>query len=173
MRWSVDDRALSGGLPQGIRDVDLARDRDALISCVGDLQEYERYFDAELPAGERFATRYFDAMLQRCRAFRGRILVAEDQGRVVGFMCVLGQVPEVQGNGRTQVHAMLGELYMAPEHRSQGVGRVLVDAAETHARSCGARRLRVQVLAGNEPARALYDRAGFAERLVELEKRLD
>ncbi len=155
-----------------IRDFEPARDREAVIACVAGLQDYERSLDPELPPGERVARRYVDAMLQRCRAYQGRVLVAEQDDAVVGFLCVLARVPEQQVDEQSRPHAMVGELYLAPEQRSQGLGRRLLDEAEAFARDRGAKRLRVQVLAGNGIARSLYAAAGFHERLIELEKRL-
>ncbi|MCC5887460.1 MAG: GNAT family N-acetyltransferase [Gammaproteobacteria bacterium] len=112
-------------------------------------------------------------MLHRCRAYQGRVMVAEEGGEVVGFLCVLARVPEQQVDDTARPHAMVGELYLAPEQRSQGTGRRLLEAGEAFARDRGAERLRVQVLAANGVARSLYASAGFHERLIELEKRLD
>lgn len=156
-----------------IRDYVASTDREAVIACVAGLQDYERTFDPELPPGERVARRYVDAMLHRCRAYLGRVMVAVDGGEVVGFLCVLARVPEQQVDEAARPHAMVGELYLSPEQRSQGTGRRLLEAAETFARDRGAERLRVQVLAANGIARSLYASAGFHERLIELEKRLD
>ena len=173
MKRTADEQVASVGEPLArIREFDVQTDREAIVACVAGLQDFERTLDTDLPPGAPLAPRYVDGMLQRCRAYRGRILVVEDDGgRVVGFMCVLGQVPEAQA-GRSRTHAMVGELYLDPGYRSQGIGKRLLVAAEAHARSCGSSRLRVQVLAGNEVARALYLDAGFDERLVELEKPL-
>lgn len=156
-----------------IRDYAAASDREAVIACVAGLQDYERTLDPELPPGERVARRYVDAMLHRCRAYKGRIMVAVDGEEVVGFLCVLAKVPEQQVDDTARPHAMVGELYLAPELRSQGTGRRLLEAGEDFARAEDAQRLRVQVLAANGVARSLYASAGFHERLIELEKRLD
>ena len=173
MKRMADGPASGLNEPAGrIRDFDVQTDREALVACVAGLQDYERTLDADLPPGAPIAPRYVDAMLQRCRAYRGRILVAEEADRILGFMCVLGRVPEAQA-GRARSHAMVGELYLDPVWRGQGIGTRLLTAAEAHARACGATRLRVQVLAGNAVARSLYLAAGFSERLIELEKRLD
>lgn len=172
MKRTADERVAGGSEPVvRIREFDVQTDREAIVACVAGLQDFERTLDSELPPGAPVAPRYVDGMLQRCRAYRGRILVVEDADQIVGFMCVLGQVPEAQA-GRSRTHAMVGELFLDPGYRSLGIGKRLLVAAEAHARSCGSGRLRVQVLAGNGVARALYLNAGFGERLVELEKQL-
>jgi GNAT superfamily N-acetyltransferase len=52
-------------------------------------------------------------------------------------------------------------MWVDPAARRSGVGRALVEAIVAWARSAGARTLVLQVTEGNEPALALYRRAGF------------
>ncbi len=59
---------------------------------------------------------------------------------------------------------MVGE-----EFRRRGVGRALLDAAVREAEARGARRLTLRVLAPNEPARRLYESAGFVVEGVQSE----
>jgi ribosomal protein S18 acetylase RimI-like enzyme len=80
-----------------------------------------------------------------CReTWRGRVRVARLRGRIAGFIL----------RRDTRVHA----LYVAPEWRGRGVGRMLL--AEAQARA-GA--LDLWVLEENDRARTFYRRAGFAE----------
>lgn len=57
----------------------------------------------------------------------------------------------------------LEDLYVAPGARRAGVGRALVDLTLERARERGARRVELDVTEDNEPALALYRRAGFDE----------
>lgn len=75
---------------------------------------------------------------------RGWVTVAEVAGRVVGFLACDG----------VEVCA----LYVAPDARSAGVGRTLLQAAKQ-----GRDRLRLQVLERNAGARRFYTREGFVE----------
>lgn len=161
-------------LPRGaaVRPYDPRRDRESLVACVAALQDFERALEPSLPPGSRIARRYVEAMLQRCAAYRGRVFVAELDGRVGGFVCVLARVPETAPDAWTRPHAAVGELYVDDGLRGCGLGRALLEEAERHAREHDAERLRVQVLAANEPARRLYEDFGFRDRLVELEKPL-
>lgn len=52
-------------------------------------------------------------------------------------------------------------MYVAPEGRQSGVGRLLVAAAVNAACQLGADRLDLSVIAGNEAALHLYQAAGF------------
>ncbi len=53
-------------------------------------------------------------------------------------------------------------LAVIPATRRQGLGRALLSAAMARARAAGARRMVLEVSAGNIPARALYAASGFA-----------
>lgn len=57
--------------------------------------------------------------------------------------------------------ARLVAMYVAPEHSGQGIGRALVDTVIADARTQGIERIVLTVTAGNPPATALYERAGF------------
>jgi GNAT superfamily N-acetyltransferase len=52
-------------------------------------------------------------------------------------------------------------MWVAPEGRRGGAGRRLLDACIQWARERGAAEARLWVTVGNEPARALYEAAGF------------
>jgi ribosomal protein S18 acetylase RimI-like enzyme len=58
--------------------------------------------------------------------------------------------------------AFLTELYVAAAARRRGIGRQALAAAERFARAGGAHALHLLVRHDNAPARALYERAGFA-----------
>jgi ribosomal protein S18 acetylase RimI-like enzyme len=82
-------------------------------------------------------------------------LVAERDGELLGYVLVLF-------HGRTAL-ARLYSMAVAPEHRSRGLGRVLLDAAEAVALDGGAAIMRLEVHPANFAAIALYRRAGYLE----------
>ncbi|HEX2477681.1 MAG TPA: GNAT family N-acetyltransferase/peptidase C39 family protein [Geminicoccaceae bacterium] len=82
-------------------------------------------------------------------------LVAERDGELLGYVLVLF-------HGRTAL-ARLYSMAVAPEHRAQGLGRVLLDAAEAVALDGGAAIMRLEVHPANFAAIALYRRAGYLE----------
>jgi ribosomal protein S18 acetylase RimI-like enzyme len=76
---------------------------------------------------------------------------------------LVGNLTLVRLQGEKLLHcAELVGMYVAPEFRRRGFGRVLVDAALAHARSLpGMRQLRLTVNATNAAARSLYQTTGF------------
>ena len=66
----------------------------------------------------------------------------------------------------------MSDVVVASKYRKQGVGRKLLEAAESYAKSKGVRWLRIGVLAENHSADGLYDAMGFKRLYIEREKEL-
>lgn len=87
-----------------------------------------------------------------------QFLVAERDGRVVGFIRVVQPVALPSGDHVRQIQG----LAVDPAHQGRGIGRMLLDAAGEEARRQGALRMTLRVLSTNTVARRLYESAGFA-----------
>src|SRR5688572_28092239 len=85
---------------------------------------------------------------------RGAFLVAYIDGRPVGCGAVRCNEPGV---------AEIKRMYVAPEARGRGVGRLVLDELEAVARQLGIRRLVLETGPRQPEALALYRRAGFVE----------
>jgi ribosomal protein S18 acetylase RimI-like enzyme len=94
------------------------------------------------------------------------VLVARgDGGAPLGVVWL-----EPSHHGVTELPEYMFVLLAVVEgHRGRGLGRRLMEAAIAHVAAAGGRRARLFVGAGNERARALYARLGFAERTVEMQ----
>jgi ribosomal protein S18 acetylase RimI-like enzyme len=86
------------------------------------------------------------------------VLVAVLGGEVAGYVEIAPVLP-LESNGH--VLEVRG-LAVGPAFHRRGVGRALLGAAADEARSRGARKLSLRVLAPNAGARALYEACGFA-----------
>jgi ribosomal protein S18 acetylase RimI-like enzyme len=85
------------------------------------------------------------------------VLVATVGGEVAGYVRLARATPLRAGD-----HVLtIAGLAVDPALQRQGVGSALLDAAAAEAGRRGARRLTLHVLASNEAARRLYQRAGF------------
>jgi ribosomal-protein-alanine N-acetyltransferase len=78
-------------------------------------------------------------------------VVAEDEGELVGYagLAAVGHQADVQ------------TVAVAPTAQGRGLGRLLLDALLAEARRRAATEVLLEVRAENEPALALYRRAGF------------
>lgn len=88
-------------------------------------------------------------------------LLVERAGRVLGYaLCRLIDGPD----DTFPVGASFGDLYslsVAEGERGAGIGTMLLDAVDAELERRGVRDLRISVLAGNDRARALYERRGL------------
>lgn len=80
-------------------------------------------------------------------------MVAEVNGELAGMAWA-----HIEANTRT---AHLFQMWVAPAHRAQGVGRKLLERGIEWARSCGAEQVVLGVTCGDSPARRLYASCGF------------
>jgi GNAT superfamily N-acetyltransferase len=154
-----------------IREYD-ERDRDGLRQCVIELQEFERDLDPRKPRGADLADTLVDQTFEDCRRYRGKVFVADEQGDLVGYVCVWGRAPSETIQDALGEFALVTDLVVRADHRNRGVGGSLLGRAEAYALTCGADWLRVSVLARNRGARSLYAGQGFEDYEMVLEKEL-
>jgi ribosomal protein S18 acetylase RimI-like enzyme len=148
-------------------------DEPLVRACVAELQAVERELDARLPRPDGMVDAYVELLLRRCAEWDGCILVAEaEDGAPVGMATVYAHVPATEPDEPAGTFALLNDLVVLPHGRRRGAAQALLLAAEAFATRRGAPVLRLEVMAGNEPAFAFYRRAGFRERLVQMEKPL-
>jgi ribosomal protein S18 acetylase RimI-like enzyme len=69
--------------------------------------------------------------------------------------------------------AWIYDIAIDEEHRGKGYGRALLNGLEQVARERGADSIGLNVFAGSEYARRLYERAGFKPTSIHMSKRLD
>ena len=120
------------------------------------LRELWEEFERELGGPAYLQETWEEAWPDLSRTIKdGAALVAEDDGRAVGFIfCVLGD------RGRKTAHVT--DFYVRPEARGRGVGKELLGALIDPARANGLDHVSLEVLVRNADARRLYERLGFA-----------
>jgi len=149
------------------------RDREYLIDLVQALNRHEDAIIGDRRTDLAAAEENLDSVAERVAETKGRIFVAELDGRVAGLLALVFPAGDIYVRAEERRQAEISTLVVAAESRRYGVGRALMAAAEEAARARGCRRLTLSVLAGNEAAMAAYARQGFSPRSHELEKRLD
>jgi ribosomal protein S18 acetylase RimI-like enzyme len=111
-------------------------------------------------------------MLDECSKWDGCILVAEHEGQVVGFICVLARFDSQDMIEAQTKYAFVTDLVVTSKMRGHGIGLRLLQEAETFSRQRGASVIRLNVLAENKTARAFYTKAGFRDLEIKLIKPL-
>ena len=100
---------------------------------------------------------HYEALLE---SGRGHLLLAEEDGRVIGY----AMVSEIGGQATLATGDRMAELEtlsVAEGERGHGVGRALMDAAYAVMRELGATELMLYVIEGNDGAVRFYERLGL------------
>ena len=115
------------------------------------------------PLAEKTMRRFLADLASGGHAFLFVAVVDEGTGseQVIGFLS--GELREGSPTFSPKTWASVDDIYVAPEHRSQGIGRALVDRCRQWSRERGADGVSLQVAAANERARKLYRELGFRE----------
>ena len=155
-----------------IRDCEPARDRNALISCIVEMQDFERSVEPMLPAGVDMANSYVELLLDRCSGTSGRVFIAETDQTVVGFVGVITRVEPNDPDEEATPYTYISDLVVLSAYRRRGIGGALLRHAEAYARDQGMTLVRINVLAKNQAAGQLYRTLGFDDYRIQLLKRL-
>ena len=155
-----------------IRDCEPARDRNALISCIVEMQDFERSVEPMLPAGVDMANSYVELLLDRCSGTSGRVFIAETDQTVVGFVGVITRVEPNDPDEEATPYTYISDLVVLSAYRRRGIGSALLRHAEAYARDQGMTLVRINVLAKNQAAGQLYRTLGFDDYRIQLLKRL-
>lgn len=147
-------------------------DAAGVEECFVVLQDHERSVEPLRARGRDVLRPYLDFMFKRVEERGGTVFVAEAGGKIVGFACLWLRNPDDELMNVPGEYASVSDLVVLPEFRGQRLGYELLRTAEDYARSHGATRLKIGVLARNERARRLYVDFGFEESAVFLTKEL-
>jgi para-aminobenzoate synthetase len=134
---------------------DAARVLSALRALLAELRNQA---DSAVPAGAEAAFRHLIA-----DPAAGAIWVAEDENRLLGYVALSHQWA-LRTGGR---HAVIQELWVAPDRRSAGIGDALLDAAARGCIEAGLRVIEVGLpgarFAALDRVSRFYQRCGFTE----------
>ena len=155
-----------------IKDFDEKAHLVGVRACLIELQDFERSLDPRMPSGAEIVDAFIPQMLERCAKCDGIVLVAELDGDVAGFATILAKVESGEIEDGNIEYGLISDLIVAREFRERGIGRKLLNAAESYAKTHGVKWLRIGVLAENYAAERLYDSSGFEKLYIEREKEL-
>jgi aminoglycoside 6'-N-acetyltransferase I len=158
-------------MPITIRPYEPSRDLEALRALNVEHQDFSRMLEPSWPPGKDDVDRYVAFLERECATHDGCELLAEADGKTVGFVCVVSATRNDSPDDPASF-AWVHDIFVRPEHRRQGVATALMAAAESFAGSHGARELRLGVIDRNADARAMYRRLGFRDYLRILTKPL-
>jgi len=100
------------------------------------------------------------ALRQACESHDSVVLLADAAGELVGFCTAYQDIHSVRFGYRAWVE----DLAVHPAHRSQGIGKALLDAAKAWARERGATHLELDSAEPRRDAHRFYEREGAQYR---------
>jgi ribosomal protein S18 acetylase RimI-like enzyme len=149
------------------------RDLPALLELVRELQASEAAIYDRMKPAHQMDVWYVDLLKKQCVEEDGTMLVAEENGAVVGYATILTNVVEDgTGDEVRYCYAYVGDLVTARIARGRGIARLLLDECERRARAAGRDELRINVLAENDRAHHVYRSFGFADLHIDMRKKL-
>lgn len=102
------------------------------------------------------------ALRQAMESHDSAVIVAEDEGELVGFCTGYQDLHSVRFGYR----AWIEDLAVDPERRSEGIGKALLDAAKAWARERGATHLELDSSETRADAHRFYEREGPSWRSI-------
>lgn len=95
------------------------------------------------------------------------IFIAEDEAEgPVGFIHLETQTDYFSG----EKHGYISDLAVSKSFEGRGIGRILLETAETWTRTKGYRLLTLYIFSGNTHAQRIYEKNGFSQEVVKYVK---
>jgi len=150
----------------------LPKDRDAVIELIHRLNVFEADLVNDRRRDYGGATGYYDELMQRLSKRKGRIILAELDGVIIGAMGFSLDQDAAYVTENVRRHGTVTDLIVHEDWRGQGIGQMLLAEAERLTKEAGYKRLMIGALVANERAERTYRQFGFDPYVSILKKEL-
>lgn len=150
----------------------LPKDRDAVVELIHQLNVFEAGLTGDRRWDYGGAVGYYDELMQRLGQRKGRIVLAEADGIIVGAMGFSLDQDAAYVADEVRRHGTVTDLIIHEDWRGRGIGRMLLGEAERLTREAGYRRLFIGALVANGRAERTYREFGFEPYVSILKKEL-
>ena len=155
-----------------VRDVDLARDKPALLRFIAGSNVYEAQFESDRRLDDACPEEFLPELLERARTKQGRVFVAEEAGAPIGWaVCYIDQ-HDTFVRPEARPYGYVSELFVEEAARGRHVGRKLLNSCEDHFRDLNVSSVLIGALSANVRAVKAYRAAGYGDYDVNLRKLL-
>ena len=121
---------------------------EALLPLIGAYQHFYEVEDVDTDRNRSFFRRFL------APSEDGELLAARDEGgQILGYACLYWHFSSTAAVETV----LMNDLFVIPETRGRGVGRALIEASRTVARTRGAAWLEWATAPDNHTAQRLYD----------------
>jgi ribosomal protein S18 acetylase RimI-like enzyme len=152
-------------------------DHPALRRIITELQTHIASLDPlqKVRKPEDFdARRYVDVLLKTLDNESGILLVAKENGILLGFIAgsIPPQIEEDLLDHYPTKEGKIHELVVSEKRREKGIGRMLIEKLEEQFRIQGCEYVRVGCFVPNTGTHAFYEKCGYSDRYVEMLKQI-
>ncbi len=145
----------------------IATDLPHLAKMAGALVRMHHAVDpARFFLPERIEEGYEGWLAREIARDRARVVVAEIDGRVVGY--AYGTLEARDWNMLLDEHGAIHDIFVADDARKAGVGKRLLDDLVARLEAAGAARVILQTMVSNVAAQRLFAAAGFRATMLEM-----
>lgn len=147
-------------------------DRDLIVQCITEMQEYERKLEACYLPAEKMVDEHTDYILEEQDNNKGRVILAFINNQIAGMIGVWreGELDDYI-SGPAEI-TEITDLIVLNEFRGAGLGSKLIAQAENYTREIGLDMMKVSVLTRNYYAKDLYAKEGYRDYTLEMVKKI-
>lgn len=140
-----------------------------------ELRELQRQCEIEMgwDPPENYMDEWIKTVLGLHQQDPNLVKVAVVNDKIVGYCILVKQLHNYEGvvMDITWNSTYIWDLFVAKEHRNRGIGTKLLNGAVTYSKSIGCDKTGLLVNYQNEPAKKLFEKAGFKLQCHYLTKR--
>jgi len=120
-----------------------------------------------------YREKYFDETIEEVNKYRGLILLAKENEKIIGMIIGLINNDETyEYDFKAPKRGRISELIVSKTSRTNGTGSKLLQAMEEHLRAAGCEDILIGVFGYNDLALEFYNKQGYHTRMVEMTKKI-
>lgn len=147
-------------------------DIKSIHSLIEEMQAFEQFLDPKRIRTLEAAEAYLRDLLEKTSHGKGKLLVVEINGEVVGMISVFIEKDYDKHVVDITEYGIITDLIILPEHKNEGVAKDLLKAAEEFIMSRGIDHMFVRVLANHKELLSTYHRHSFKQYETILVKKI-
>jgi len=140
--------------------------RPQALVLVSHLQDHERSLSKDRPPASEVSSDQLDYLIAITEDDDSAFYLCLDGDVVAGLIIVFS---ESEPDGTKHLYeeylsfGYVSDFIVHPDYQGKGISDLLLDRAKSFCRDKGLKHLKLSVLAGNQRARAFYEKSGFEE----------
>ncbi len=135
------------------------------------LQQYLADMDREgyNIVGDEYREKYFIKTMEEIKKCNGKILLYEDNEKIVGLVVGLINNDETDRyDFKAPKRGRITELIVEKEYRGKQIGKQLLDAMKEYLKSVKCEKILIAVFGYNESAIKFYEKNGYHIRMIDM-----